>query len=184
MENKKIKVLALFGKNASGKSSIKRWLAKNYDNINEIVSYTTRPPREGEVNGKDYYFIDMHFFALKDMIEYQNFRGWWYGTSYHSLDKDKINVSIFSIARLKQILNIPQLEVLPVYIQSPDRFRLLRSLNREGSVDCKEICRRFLADEEDFKEIDFEYEVYENVNKFEDFKILNIPKVKEFIGQI
>ena len=50
----KIKILALFGKSASGKDSIQKWITTNYPQLtNKIVSCTTRPPRSGEQDGVD-----------------------------------------------------------------------------------------------------------------------------------
>ena len=48
-------MIVLIGESASGKSSIERCLVEDYG-YNKIVSYTTRPPRAGEVDGIDYHF--------------------------------------------------------------------------------------------------------------------------------
>ena len=54
----KVKVIALFGKAGSGKDTILRALVKvDPDKFNEIVSCTTRPPREGEQEGVNYHFL-------------------------------------------------------------------------------------------------------------------------------
>jgi hypothetical protein len=47
-----------------------------------------------------------------------------------------------------------------MYIDTPDKVRLMRSLQREERPDCHEICRRFLADENDFFDLDFEIDIY------------------------
>lgn len=49
----------------------------------------------------------------------------------------------------------PRLEVEIIYVQTTPKERLLRTLNREDFPDCHEICRRFLADEKDFDDINF-----------------------------
>ena len=160
---KKIKILALFGKSASGKDTIQKWIVSNYPKItNKIVSCTTRPPREGEQEGVDYFFLTDEEFATKvldgSMLEATSFREWFYGTSLDQLDPEKINVGVFNITGVECILEDPRLEVQPVWIHASDKTRLLRSLNREENPDCKEICRRFQADEKDFDEADdFDY---------------------------
>ena len=159
----KIKILALFGKSASGKDSIQKWITTNYPQLtNKIVSCTTRPPRSGEQDGVDYFFLSDEEFAKKvldgSMLEATSFREWFYGTALDQLDPDKINVGVFNITGVECILDDPRLDVVPVWIHASDRTRLRRSLDREDNPDCKEICRRFLADEKDFDEMDdFDY---------------------------
>ena len=160
---KKIKILALFGKSASGKDSIQKWIVSNYPQLtNKIVSCTTRPPRSGEQDGVDYFFLSDEEFAKKvldgSMLEATSFREWFYGTALDQLDPNKINVGVFNITGVECILDDPRLDVVPVWIHASDTVRLKRSLDREDNPDCKEICRRFLADEKDFDEMDdFDY---------------------------
>ena len=49
-------MIVLVGESASGKSSIEKYFVDNYG-YKKITSYTTRQPRNGEVDGKDYHFI-------------------------------------------------------------------------------------------------------------------------------
>lgn len=167
---KKIKVLALFGESGSGKDTIQTWLLKNIPNTHKPITYTTRPARDYEINGKNYYFISNdEFKELKNnnkILEsfYVKDRDWYYGSSIDEFQKDKINIIILTPTGIRNILNNNQLEVLPVYIKAPDKIRLLRSLDREENPDCTEICRRFLSDAEDFKNINFLYETYNNIS--------------------
>ena len=68
-----------------GKTSLIRTLLSTLDNIEVSISHTTRPPRPGEVDGRDYYFVDDNQF--KDMIDNQQFIEYatvfnhYYGTS-------------------------------------------------------------------------------------------------------
>lgn len=160
---KKIKILALFGKSAAGKDSIQDWIVTNYPKLtNKIVSCTTRPPRSGEQDGVNYFFLSDEEFAKKvldgSMLEATSFREWFYGTALDQLDPDKINIGVFNLTGVECILDDPRLEVVPVWVHASDRTRLIRSLKREQNPDCAEICRRFLADEKDFEEADdFDY---------------------------
>ena len=66
MTENKIKLIALFGPRGSGKDTLKAWAAAHLD-LNPTISVTTRPPREYEVEGQDYYFISKtEFNALKE----------------------------------------------------------------------------------------------------------------------
>lgn len=160
MENK-IKILALFGKSASGKDNIQKWIVSNCPKINGIVSCTTRPPRSGEQHGVDYFFLSDEEFTKKvldgSMLEATSFREWFYGTALDQLDPEKINVGVFNIAGIECLIEDTRLKVVPVWVHATNKTRLIRSLNREQNPDCNEICRRFFADEEDFSDIDFEY---------------------------
>ena len=159
----KIKILALFGKSASGKDTIQKWITTSFPNLtNKIVSCTTRPPRSGEQHGVDYFFLSDEEFAKKvldgSMLEATSFREWFYGTALDQLDSDKINIGVFNLTGVECILDDPRLDVVPVWVHASDKARLRRSLDREDNPDCKEICRRFLADEKDFDEMDdFDY---------------------------
>ena len=159
---KKIKILALFGKSASGKDTIQNWIIKSFPQLtNKIVSCTTRPPREGEQEGVDYFFLSDEQFAEKvlngSMLEATSFREWFYGTSLDQLDKNKINIGVFNVAGIECILEDSRLEVIPVWVYASGKTRLFRSLQRESDPDCAEICRRYMADDNDFNDIDFEY---------------------------
>lgn len=162
MENKKIKILALFGKSASGKDTIQNWIVSSFPAItHKIVSCTTRPPRSNEEEGVDYFFLTDEEFTKKvldgSMLEATSFREWFYGTALDQLDHEKINIGVFNPAGVECLLEDSRLEIVPVLIYANSKVRLLRSLNREEKPDCAEICRRFFADEKDFEEVDFEY---------------------------
>lgn len=180
------KIIALFGKSGAGKNTLQRWMADNLSDINEIISCTTRPKRENEIDGLNYHFITEDDFIDKInknlMLETASFRGWFYGTSLNELDKSKINVGVFNIQGIISLLENPNLQVLPVYIKAYDMTRLKRCLGRERNPDCKEICRRFLTDEEDFQNIPFKYAIFENNSENKGFyNIQSVSEVAEFI---
>lgn len=181
----KYKILALFGKSGAGKDTIQKWLVRT-QNVNGIISCTTRPKRDNEIDGIDYHFISDAEFALKvaegSMLESTDFNTWYYGTPLSALKKDKINVGVFNIKGIESLLKDSRLEVLPVYIQCFDKIRLLRCLKREKIVDCHEVCRRFLADEKDFENISFDYITYDNSSDWDGYSgILNLPNVNRFL---
>ena len=180
MEAKKYKVLALFGKSGAGKDTIQNWLVSNYPTkLNKIVSYTTRPKRDYEVEGEAYHYINIKEFTDRllsfDFIEAAVFNNWGYGTSIQSLKNDKINIGVFNPEGIRTLINDPRIDILPIYVDCKDKTRLLRTLSREEEVDCNELCRRFFADEKDFSNLDFGYLIYENENKktWEDFLTFN-----------
>jgi guanylate kinase len=141
--------------------------------VHEIVSCTSRPIREHEVHGINYYYYHPDDFAMKiindEMLEFTNFNNWWYGTSYDSVRSDGIvNIGVFNPSGVRQLLDRPDCDVTVYWVTTSDKQRLYRQLSREESPDVKEIIRRFNADEEDFADIDLDYtEVVDET--FDDF---------------
>lgn len=168
----KIKIIAIFGKSGSGKDTIQKWLVNNLGGRG-IVSHTTRPPRDYEVNGKDYYFISNLEFAEKiyngDMLEATEFNNWMYGTSIEALNKDGLNIGVFNPEGIRCLLDDKRLDVLPIYIIASNKTRLLRNLKREKEPDCAEICRRFFTDEKDFENIEYKSLYFFNEKRRKNF---------------
>lgn len=161
------KIFYLMGKSASGKDHIYEYLKQQKElELYPVVLYTTRPIREGEQNGREYFFTDksgLRSFREKGKIieerVYQTVYGPWY---YFTADDGQI------VLKEKNYLGIGTLEsyekmkeyygqenVCPLYIEVDDGIRLERALKRERKQPqprYAEMCRRFLADCEDFSE--------------------------------
>lgn len=148
-----ITIIALAGKAGAGKDTILRYLCDNYD-VHEVVSCTTRPKREGEIDGVNYHFLSVEEFAEKvmsmDMIEASEFNGWFYGTDFGALSEDKINVCVLNPNGIDVLSDCRDIKIMPFLVDASDKTRLLRQLNRENCPDVHEVIRRFKADEEDF----------------------------------
>ena len=159
--NNKYQVVALIGKAGAGKDSIQKATCELHPLMfHSIVSCTTRPAREHEVDGVDYHFISLNEFTRKvlnsDMLEATEFRDWFYGTTIESLATDKINIGVFNPAGVEALLEDPRLNVVVFEVNAPDKQRLMRYLNREEVPDCAEMCRRYFTDEKDFADLDFD----------------------------
>ena len=166
------KIIVLIGEAGSGKDSLMQGVLHENPNLHEIVSYTTRPPREGEIDGVNYNFISGEKFGDKvvngEMIEAACFNGWFYGTGYASLRSDCINIGVFNPTGVESLLAAQDVEILVFYVRASDKERLLRQLNREENPDVMEIIRRFKTDMIDFEHLDFDYIELEN-NRLDDF---------------
>ncbi len=153
-----MKVVALMGKAGSGKDTLAQAIIQRSPQLfNLIVSCTTRPSREGEKDGVDYYFLTNKEFAEKvkngDMLEYTEFNNWKYGTAKSCLSSDKINIGVFNPTGIRSLMGSDDIDLTVYYLRVPDRIRLIRQLERESNPDIKEIIRRYYADEGDFKNI-------------------------------
>lgn len=138
-------MIVLVGESASGKSSIERNLVDNYG-YKKIVSYTTRQPRQGEVDGIDYHYIsESQFSNLKKegfFAEIGEYNGWHYGTAKNDCTSDK--VAVVTPHGLRQLAKIPNLDIHAFYINVSRRDRLIKILQRGDNIE--EAYRRSLSD--------------------------------------
>lgn len=161
------KIVYLMGKSSTGKDTIYKRLTKEMsDRLHCIVPYTTRPIRIREKDGEEYYFTDeagfQRLLAEGKVIEhraYHTCHGLW---RYFTVDDGQIALEkqdYLCIGTLESYENIRAYfgkdRMLPVLIELDDGVRLQRALDRERKQKeprYEEMCRRFLADSEDFSE--------------------------------
>lgn len=176
------RLFVLMGKSATGKDTIYKELKKSSRvSFHTIIPYTTRPMREGEQEGVEYYFVtEEQYREMKEtgkVIEardYNTVHGVWsyFMADDFQLEKDGDFLMINTLEGYAQICeHFGKEKVIPVYIQVEDGLRLSRALSREQQQEepkYAELCRRFLADQEDFSEYKLEElnitKRYENVN--------------------
>lgn len=179
------KMIGICGKAGSGKDTIMRKVVDKNPFLHEMVSCTTRPKREGEVDGVNYHFLTGEQFGNKvvngEMLEATCFNDWFYGTSYDSLRSDCVNIGVFNPEGIDSISAHKDIDLFVFLVEANDKNRLLRQLNREENPDVHEIIRRFKTDEEDFADLDFHHNYLVN-NTAEDLE--NCVNVIEAIAKI
>lgn len=178
------KVIALIGEAGSGKDSVMQNVLKKHPlDFNEIISCTTRPMREGEAEGVNYYYLTPEEFACRvlnnEMLEATSFNDWFYGTSYDALRSDCINIGVFNPDGIRAMIGMPDLEIKVFRIICSDKERLLRQLNRENNPNVNEIIRRFSADKEDFSDLEFPYIEVKN-ETLDDFELASKQIMSSF----
>lgn len=152
-KKKKYKIIALCGKSAVGKDTILNEVIGDDDKsefFHKIVSVTTRPKRKTEVDGVDYYFVDDSDIPNLRLLELEHFNGWAYGTMQAELEEDRINLGIFTPRGIAQLAATGLVELTVVIVESDADIRLSRSLLRSFGEQVLEMCRRNIADAEDF----------------------------------
>ncbi|MBR6536312.1 MAG: guanylate kinase [Lachnospiraceae bacterium] len=161
------KIFVLMGKSATGKDTVfKRLIGLKELSLCTVVGYTTRPIRRGEADGKEYFFVSVEKWQdLKregKVIEsrtYHTVVGDWH---YFTVDDGQIDLANQDYLFISTLSGYEQLKkfygaevVLPLYIEVEDDQRLWRSVCRErrqAKPNYDEVCRRFLADQQDFSE--------------------------------
>ena len=161
------KIFVVMGKSASGKDTIFQELSKRLKSeVKTFVGYTTRPIRSGEEDGREYYFVDKETLnqLTKEgkVIECRNYNtvhGIW---SYFTVDDGQIDLKhndyifIGTLEAYNQMKAYFGSEALsPIYVEVEPGERLRRALKREEKQETPkyaELCRRYLADEEDFSD--------------------------------
>lgn len=161
------KIFIIIGKSATGKDTIyKRLLEHKELNLQTVVMYTTRPIRVSEKEGVEYYFVDQaRLNELKDenrVIEHRSYNtihGEWH---YFTVNDGQIDLgrhdyimhgTLYSYGKIRDYFGRDN--VIPIYIEVEDGDRLIRAILREKKQKepkYAEVCRRFLADDEDFSE--------------------------------
>lgn len=160
------KIFYIMGKSSSGKDSIFKEIKKRMPELKDIVLYTTRPIREGEQEGVEYHFVDetvLHKMEEKGCVieqrAYHTKCGVW---KYFTADDGQVDLerdNYLVIGTLESYKAMKgyygEKKVVSLYVEVEDGVRLSRALEREqkqAEPKYAEMCRRFLADSEDFSE--------------------------------
>ncbi|MBO5165854.1 MAG: guanylate kinase [Lachnospiraceae bacterium] len=161
------KIVYLMGKSSTGKDTIYRnLLAENRFDLQKIIPYTTRPIRIKESNGVQYFFTDEA--GYKELLDsgrviehrtYNTYHGLW---RYFTVDDGQIDLDAKNYICIGTLESYESTKayfgaenMVPVLIELDDGARLQRALDRErkqSEPKYEEMCRRFLADSEDFAE--------------------------------
>lgn len=195
-----MKIIYIMGKSSAGKDTIYKILKEKID-VKPYVLYTTRPIRTGEKEGIDYnyvtdeemkqYFQDENSKVIESRTYNTVYGPWTYATildNQFSSEKDLLMTGTLESynALLKYFQNKKDIEITPIYIEVDDGVRLERALKREreqSNPKYIELCRRFIADSQDFSE--------ENIKKsgikkrFQNNKLDDcVNEIIDYIGKI
>ena len=157
------KLFIIMGKSATGKDTLYAEIRRRHPELRPVIPYTTRPIREGERDGETYRFVTGEKMramqAANQVIEsrcYHTMRGdWYYFTAAdEQLEGDENHIMITTLAGYEQIRDyFGENLVIPIYVEVDDVTRIERAITREKKEETPciaEVCRRYLADEEDF----------------------------------
>jgi len=155
-------LFVIVGRSGTGKSSLIRYYNENNSGTKTIVTTTTRPMRDGEVEGVHYNFKTKEEFekmiSEDKFIEHTQYNGNYYGTSKDEFDFSKTNIIILELnglANIKKLLG-DKFTIYVIKLDAPDAVILERLLMRDVTIE--EIANRFREDKKNFEEDKFYYD--------------------------
>ena len=143
--------LLLSGPSGSGKSTLIKEILTRFEDVYFSVSTTTRPRREGEVDGKDYHFVSKELFEKEIeagmFLEWARVHGNYYGTSLRpvmeALEAGKLVVFDIDVQGFEAIRKSPLAPITTsVFVTTPTLEELRRRLEARGCDDAATIERR------------------------------------------
>ena len=158
-------IFCIIGKSGTGKDTIyHEIMSLGIPGLVPVIPYTTRPIRSNEINGVNYFFVSEkqleEYESAGKVIEkrtYMTVHGpWSYFNLHQELEEDKDYILIATPEALQAFIEKYGRETIRIiYLKLDDKERLLRCINRESeqkTPNYSEVCRRYLADEQDFSE--------------------------------
>jgi guanylate kinase len=154
----------------AGKSSLIAALLEKDSNVRQSVSFTTRAPREGEVEGKHYHFVTRDVFQKMitsgDFLEHAEVYGNFYGTSKKWIDNARQNgydvVMAIDWQGAQQIHKIFP-DIVGVFILPPSLEVLRQRLTARGQDSAEVVARRLASAHEDMSHLgEFDYVIINN----------------------
>ena len=197
MENRESikKIFAIVGESGSGKSTLVKTLCEIHNDLELLIPSTSRPKRDSEIDGVDYHFLTLEQFENSrdkdDFISWTTFRGWGYGLSRETVLNSKsdnliIVTNPYELLQMLQEVSHKEYVIIPIYIYTCERTRLLRSLERNDDID--EVIRRLKTDRDDFLHIPYTVlrnngHIIKNDGKFLDAVEKLFYHIKSTIGE-
>lgn len=181
------------GRSGSGKDTIAKELLEKNPDLQPIVTYTTRPMRPGEIDGKEYHFCDTDnlnwYRDTNNIVEeriYHTAQGTWFYFTVNDGQFDLEHKDYLVTGSLEMydsyIEYFGEENIEMIYLEVPEKELLERTIKRENTKanpNYAEVCRRFYADSKDFSEDNLiTHGIYKNN------RILNVGDQEKVLTQI
>lgn len=199
-------LFVLSAPSGAGKTTLCQKLLAQYSNLSYSISYTTRAPRQGEENGRDYFFISKQEFeqmiSKGDFLEYAEVHGNLYGTALsqivQSIENGKdilLDIDVQGAIALRERLGSTSsnLEATFIFITAPSFDDLRSRLERRGSESKDIIALRLenaVKEVEAYKYYDYiivnddleqAYTELDMLYRVEMLRVRNFPSIEDFM---
>ena len=124
-----MKLITITGPSGAGKDFVARFI-EEYSGIKPLCSYTTRPMREGEQNGREHYFVSECCVPKEDMLAYTVYGGYEYWTTINQIE-DVATYIIDEEGLLSLQKNHPEIETKKIYLDVSKDVRIARGISLE-----------------------------------------------------
>ena len=166
------RLFVISASSGTGKTTLAKKLLKEDKNLVQSVSYTTRPPRPNEAQGRDYFFVKRHEFKQvrkkRGFLEWANVFGRFYGTPKKQvkehLKRGRDVLLLIDVQGAKQVKKTKP-DAVFIFLAPPSKEELKRRLIRRGTETHSEIERRYRVATKELKEL--------NELKLCDYRIVN-----------
>jgi guanylate kinase len=157
--------LVLAAPSGTGKTTIARTLVERFDDVVFSISATTRAPRKGEVDGRDYHFLSRVAFEAEiangSLVEWAEVHGNLYGTPRRSLEEalqrgehPLLDIDVQGAGQIRE--QVP--EAVRIFVFPPSAEVLRARLTARGTEDPEEVARRLRAAQRELEEaVHFDY---------------------------
>lgn len=167
-------MVVLVGESGCGKTTVREMLLEK--GFEKIVTYTSRKPRVGEVNHRDYHFIPREDFIQRIFssffTEYSVYRGNYYGSN--DADYKRKGVIILEPKGIAQLLE-NDMDIIIVYVKVNEKERTKRLIDRGDDLEV--ICEMIKSDKETFKDIESIAQiVFDNNGELTEEKIIDLSE--------
>ena len=143
------RIFVITGPTGSGKTTVSHYLRSQYQ-IPQVITHTTRAPREGEVSGRDYYFETPASFVTKHYLEHVTYSGNQYGSSREGLAaawerSPLISIVLDTAGAITYARELGEQAVV-IYLEVADQEALIQRLTKRGDLPSR-IKKRVASDE-------------------------------------
>lgn len=169
-------IIAIIGRSASGKDTIQKMITTEYGHINPVISYTARPKRQGEINGREHYFVDQKTFDniksdSANILAYRKFpkTGYEYIASSQNMDTDGVYTHIFTPEEIMWLReNRPDIKITAILLEASEYTRTKRANFRGDSYEA--FLAQNVSEDAQFRKFEEKAENIYRVNANEDLE--------------
>ena len=192
-------LFVMSGPSGAGKTTIVKGALSELEDLEFSISYTTRPWRQGEKNGKDYFFVDEEEFKALigegEFLEWQEVHGHLYGTSRHYVhSKTNSGVNVLFDVDVKGAMSIKKQvkDAVFVFVAPPSFKELKERLVKRHTENQKDLKKRIEDAKHELSQIaEFDYlivnnDVQQSIKQLESIIIaeqIKVSRRREFVGK-